>query len=131
MTVRKIVSRALFLDLQMNQLGITKDSFWSGDADTPSTRPYIVMRWADTQIGVGDSRQRNLVMWIHDAGNNYDKIDSILRRARSIITEIHGARTDTGWITTIDWLTDSGDLSDDTTHTILRTSTYNVIASGM
>lgn len=131
MTVRKVVSRALWTDVQMNALGVTKASFWSGDADTPEIRPYLVMRWGDTSIGVGDSRQRSLVLWIHDQGNNYDRIDTLLRRARNIITEIHGARTDTGWITTIDWLTDSGDLSDDTTHTIVRTSSYNVVASGM
>lgn len=131
MTVRKVVSRALWTDLQMNGLGITKASFWSGDADTPETRPYLVMRWGDTAVGVGDSRQRTLVVWIHDQGNNYDRIDAILRRARDLITDIHGARTDTGWITTIDWITDSGDLSDDTTHTIVRTSSYNVVASGM
>lgn len=131
MTVRKVVSRAMFLDGQMNADGITKDSFWSGDADTPSMRPYIVMRWADTQVGVGDSRLRNLVIWFHDAGANYDRIDRLLRRTRTLLDDIHGARTDTGWITAIDWVTDSGDLSDDATHTILRNSTYTVIASGM
>jgi hypothetical protein len=131
MTVRLIVSRALSGDLQMNSLGFNKDSLFSGDADTPAMRPYVVMRWGDTQVGVGDSRQRSLVVYIHDEGNNYDRIDAALRRTRDIITEIHGARTTTGWITTIDWVLDSGDLSDDATHTIMRTSTYNVVASGM
>jgi hypothetical protein len=130
-TVRKVIGRALHTDFQMNALGITKDSVFSGDADTPESRPYIVQRWAETTIGVGDSRPRSLVLWFHDAGNNYDRVDAMLRRARDILTEIHGVRTDTGWITTIDWVTDSGDLSDQETHTILRTSTYTVVASGM
>lgn len=131
MTVRKVIARALWSDVLMNGLGITQDSLWSGDVDTPVPRPYMVLRWQDTQVGVGDSRQRPLILWIHDKGNNYDRIDAIVRRSRDIMTEIHGARTDTGWITAIDWLTDSGDLSDDTTHTILRTSSYNIVASGM
>jgi hypothetical protein len=131
MTVRKVVGRALWSDTVLNGLGIVQTSLWSGDVDTPEPRPYMVLRWGDTSVGVGDSRQRTLVLWIHDKGNNYDRIDSILRRSRIIITDIHGARTDTGWITAIDWITDSGDLSDDTTQTILRTSAYNIVASGM
>lgn len=129
--MRDTIARALWTDSQLVALGITRESLVSGDADTIEPRPYMVLRWGDTNPGVDVSRQRSLVMWVHDRPNDYTRIDNIISRARNVLTSIVATRTSTGWVTAIDWLTDSGDLSDDATHTISRNSSYNIVASGM
>lgn len=128
--MRETIARALYTDAQMLALGLTPAGLVSGDADTVEPRPYIVLRWGDTNPGVDVSRQRNLVVWFHDRPNDYTRIDAMLRRTRAILTAISAQRTETGWITTIDWLTDSSDLSDDQSRTIIRTSAYNIVGSG-
>lgn len=129
--MRDTIARALWTDSQLVALGITRESLVSGDADTIEPRPYMVLRWGDTNPGVDVSRQRSLVVWVHDRPNDYTRIDSIVSRVRDVLTSIVATRTSTGWVTTIDWLTDSGDLSDDATRTIVRNSSYNIVASGM
>jgi len=120
----------VYNDAELNSLGITRDSINSGDVDTPSQRPYIVFRWGETNPGVDVVRQRSLVVWVHDRPNDYDRIDQIIKRIRDVLTSIAAQRTDTGWISSIDWTLDSGDLSDDISRTIIRTSTFNIVGSG-
>jgi hypothetical protein len=128
--MRATIARALYTDDILISEGITRQSVYSGDVDTPVQRPYIVLRWGTTNPGVDVSRQRSLVVWVHDQPNDYARIDRIIKRTRTVLTGIVARQTDVGWITAIDWLTDSDDLSDDGTHTILRTSAYNIVASG-
>lgn len=128
--MRKAIARAVYSDAELNSLGITRASIHSGDVDTPSERPYIVFRWGETNPGVDVVRQRSLVVWVHDRPNDYDLIDRIIKRIRDVLTGMIAQRTDTGWISSIDWTLDSGDLSDDISRTIIRTSTYNVVGSG-
>jgi hypothetical protein len=111
-------------------LGIGFDSLYSGDVDTPIQRPYGVLRWGDTSPGLAQVNERTLTVWIHDNPGDYRKIDDILARLRVLLEGISAYKTTRGWIAEIRWLTDSGDLSDDTTRTIARTSTYAIVASG-
>lgn len=131
--MRTYIAHALYSDTQLASLGVTREGTYAGDVDSPTQRPYLVLRWLDTSRGVGRSatKQRNLTIYVHDGYNDYTRIDAIVRRIRQVFESIAGARTATGWITQVDWLTDSGDLSDDTSRTIMRTTSYNVVGSGM
>lgn len=131
--MREYVARALWSDTQLMAEGVTRAGTYSGDVDSPTQRPYIVLRWQESTPGVGRSatKQRGLIVYVHDNYNDYTRIDRILRRIRQVFEAIAGARTENGWITQADWLTDSGDLSDDTSRTIMRTSAYNFVGSGI
>jgi hypothetical protein len=128
--MRTHVTRAVYDDTIMNGLAVTRDKIFAGDADSVGLRPYLVFRWGDTTPGMDVSRFRSLVVWVHDQPNDYSRIDKIISRLRDILTGMKAERTDTGWITEIEWVTDSGDLSDDISRTILRTSTYTIVGSG-
>src|SRR6266511_702474 len=131
--MRQYIARALWSDAPLGTLGITKAGTYSGDVDSPIQRPYIVLRWQEATPGVGrsETRQRGLIIYVHDVYNDYTRIDAIVRRIREVFEAIAGARTESGWVTQVDWVTDSGDLSDDTSKTIMRTTAYNVVGSGM
>lgn len=131
--MRQYLTRAVYGDSQLQSLGVTREGTYAGDVDSPIQRPYLVFRWQDTTSGVGrsDTKQRNLVIYVHDNYNDYTRIDGIIQRIRVVFESIAGARTATGWLTQVDWVTDSGDLSDDTSRTIMRTTAYNIVGQGM
>jgi hypothetical protein len=131
--VRDHLARTIYTDAQLTADGVTRAGTFSGDVDSPSMRPYLVLRWGETSPGVGRSlvRRRTLLIYVHDKPNDYTRIDRIIRRIREVFESMAGERTDTGWITQIDWETDSGDLSDDTSRTIMRTSAFNIVGQGM
>lgn len=131
--MRELVYQTIANDTQLHALGLTVDAVSSGDVDSPAERPYVVLRWGETTPGVDkDTRRvnsRNLVVWIHDQPGDYTRIDQILKRIRTVLIGLYAAQTSTGWLTGVDWTTDSSDLSDDVTGTIARTSAYQVIGS--
>lgn len=129
--MRAFIGRLLMNDGPLNALGINRQSVIAGNADTPEPRPYVVIRWQDTQPGVDVSRLRNVVFWVHDTGNDYARIDAIIARIRALMEGTAAVRTDVGWITTVDWTGDSADLDDDATRTIMRTTSYAVVGSGI
>lgn len=129
--MRAYIGRVVHQDAQINALGITKASYFSGNADTPSVRPYVVARWGNTAKGMDVSNQRTVTFWVHDTGNDYTKIDAIIARIRALMLVQWGVRTESGWITGVDWSGDSEDLADDVTRTIIRNTSYLVTGSGI
>lgn len=129
--MRAAIARLLWNDQAMNNLGFRRDSTFAGDVDTPEPRPYLVLRWGETSAGVDVSRRRVLTVWIHDKPNDYTTIDNAIKRIRQLFEAVAGLRTENGWVTAVDWLTDSEDLTDDGTNTICRNTTYTVVGSGL
>lgn len=127
--MRTRIRQALTSDAMLADLGL--NTVVSGDADSVQARPFINLRWGDTTPGMGPVQRRNLVVWIHDEPGDYDRIDQITRRIRDVLTGMYGVITEQGSIVAIEWVTDSGDLSNETRRTILRTSTYQVVGSGV
>lgn len=127
--MRTRVRQALATDPTLASLGLT--TIVSGDADSIQERPFINLRWGDTTPGMGPVQRRNLVVWIHDDPGDYERIDQITRRIRDIFADLYGVLTAEGSIVAIEWVTDSGDLSNETRRTILRTSTYQIVGSGV
>lgn len=129
--MRGYLAQLVWSDSIMNGHGITQESQFAGDVDTPGPRPYIVYRWGGALPGVDVSRVRTLTVWFHDHPNDYTRIDAMVRRVRSLFEATYAVQTETGWITDIRWTTDSDDLTDDGTRTICRTSTYTIVGSGI
>jgi hypothetical protein len=128
--MRTVIRSTIADDLGLRQLGVVPDAVYAGDIDTPPERPFIQLRWGGTAPGVGAVGVRQLAVWVHDAPNDYTRIDGILRRVRFLMSSLVGVVHDSGWLTQVDWNTDSDDLSDDGHGTITRNSTYTVVGSG-
>lgn len=128
MTVRETVFTLLTTDSELTDLGITADSVWNIEAlDNPDRRkPFVVTAWSTTpRPQHPGARRRDLLVWAHDEGADYTRIDAILERVRQILVGI----TDQGGITQVDWEGASSDLYDDGFRTITRNSGFRVIGA--
>jgi hypothetical protein len=129
--MRSAIGRAINTDPDIIALGMVPGAYFSGDADSIAARPYIVARYLDRSIGVGESRPQGVTFYVHDKPNDFTRINTLIFHIRRVLTNLGPKKTDTGWITQIDWLTDSGELSDDVTRTIVRQTSFTIIASGV
>jgi hypothetical protein len=130
--VKSVIGRAIHTDPQLNALGVTKDTFYTGDpaVDNKTLTIYVVARYLGRTTGVGESRPQGVTFYVHDRPNDFTRINAIIYRIRQVLTALGPQKTDTGWITQVDWLTDGDEISDDATRTILRQTSFSIIASG-
>lgn len=129
MTVRETVYQALSTDTELQALGGAAGvEVWNIEAiDNPERgKPFVVTAWSTTPRPVhSGARRRDLIVWAHDEGGDYSRIDAILERVRQILVGmIHQ-----GGISQVDWEGASGDLYDDGFRTITRNSGFRVIGA--
>lgn len=138
MTIRSYIFSLLTTDSVLNNLGFTVNNvFTSHDEDTPQSRPFMILRWGSTDVGLNDwdisigSNLRNLTVWVHDDPGDYGRIDQAVSRVRMALKSIHGAYTGSigQYIGQVNWNGDSDDLKDDIVGTITRNSSYTFVGS--
>jgi hypothetical protein len=134
MTIRSFVFSLLTADATLNSLGITANSvFTTHDVDTPQVRPMIVLRWGitDNVLNKSPMASRGLQVWVHDEPGDYERIETILRRVRTLLTSVSAANAGTNedWVTEIKWERFSEDLSDEDARTITRNGDFTITGS--
>lgn len=138
MSLRSFIFSLITADPILNGLGFTEqNTFTSHDEDTPQARPFIILRWGSTNVGLNDwdtgvgSNLRQLVVWVHDDPGDYVRIDQALDRVRTVLTLVRGTYTGTTgkYIGQATWNGDSDDLKDDIVGTITRNSSFTFIGS--
>ena len=130
--MRRLIYETLKTDTQLQALGVAPSAVLAGNVDTPPERPFINLRWQGTPsvpnvAGVGP---RFLTIWVHDAPNDYERVDNIIRRIKAIFAGLVGVRHETGYITVIEWTGDGEDGNDDGHGTVFRTTSHSLIGSG-
>jgi hypothetical protein len=123
----------------LQSLGIRNDGANVHQADTVDSlpiKPALVLRWGLMNPGVTEHAPVwagagwwDLAVWVHDEPGDFDRVDRIIERLKTILCGIAGARSVThpGWtLIQADWAGDSQDLRDDGYHTVTRNSTYRV-----
>lgn len=128
--MRQAVAQRLIDDVVLNGLGVDEDSLFAGDIDTVDVRPFVVLRWGSTSPGVSTVNRRVLTVWVHDTPSDYGRIDQIMKRVRVLLESMFAFPTENGWISEVEWVGDSDDLTDDGNQTILRQGNYAIIGSG-
>lgn len=134
MGAREFVYGLLTSDATLNTLGLGDQStFLSHDVDTPLVRPMMILRWQNTDPGVGAVNRRVLQVWIHDEKGDYTRIDAALERVRTVLTNVAGANAGAAnkWVTQINWNGDSDDLTDDEAGTFTRWGMYTLTGSAV
>lgn len=106
---------------------VNETSIFSAGAVTgrPDTTPFIVIRLGLTSPRVGDARECEGSIWVHDDPGSYDRIDNILNIIENVL--------DIGPVPEIkaiscEWTGRSSDFSDDVFQTITKNSTFNLIS---
>lgn len=128
--MRALVRLALIEDPILVGLGIVPLGVLTGDVDTPEQRPFIQARWNNTTPGIDVASRRDVVLWVHDTPGDYDRIDSVIRRIKTIMASLVGVPHSAGHLMVAEWTGDSADLTDDGHGTITRTTSFSVVGTG-
>lgn len=128
MTMRETVYALLSTDSELIALGINDTTVYNIEApDNPDRQtPFIVTAWANSSPRAAIRGPRDMLVWAHDHGGDYTRIDAILSRVQELLVAI----VHQGGISQIAWTGDSSDLYDDGFRTITRNSGFRV-NSGM
>lgn len=108
------------------------NSVLSGQADTPSQRPFINLIWGPRTVGLPRTRadRQQLTVWVHDRGNDYNRINRILSRVRTVLEALEGVEDpEHGHVTAVLWTGDSAELTDTGHGTITRNSSLTIVGS--
>lgn len=135
MSARDAVFTLLSTDLILKQeWNIDGDRIWP--AQTVDTAPrnghFLVLRWEETTVAPGGaSGSQVLTVWAHiskEESSDYTKLDAILKRVRTILTEaIHIEGAD-GVLTCTDFRGFSQDFDDPVFRTITRNAAFRIIS---
>lgn len=130
--MRALIYQAIIGDSTLNALGITDDSAFAVDVDTPQNRPFLQLRWGRNDVALAKTEigRRNLVIWVHDQPGDYTEIDSIIKRLRTLIPSLVPSSDAEGQLTAAEWAGDSEDLADDGHRTIARNISFVLVGSG-
>lgn len=128
---RAAVYEMISTDATLRTIGLADDAtFITSGTDSPDVitqRPFVVIRWEDEIPFAPGLATRNCTVWVHDDGQDYQRIDAILDRVREILTNPNHVVGDDGRsLTQADWRGASSDLYDDGYRTITRNATYQV-----
>ena len=120
-------------DAQLQSLGLASTAVYlAGTTDTPPERPFVALSWGNEQRGLSwDAKNgpRELTIWVHDIPGDYERIDAIISRIRTLLTtSLHVVGLDGYTLTQADWTGNSGDLQDDGHGTFVRTVGFTVVS---
>ena len=104
-------------------------SFQGVDTPTPD-KPFIVARWGTTEPGATFGRgPARLELWVYDRPADYTRIDAIIARIKTLLTNaVHVAGTDGYTLTQATWMGESEDLYDDVYERIVKTTSFTVVS---
>lgn len=130
--MRELLYSAIISDPVLNGLGITDDSSFAVDVDTPQSRPFLQLRWGRNEVGLSKTEvgRRTVTIWVHDSPGDYGKIDAIILRLRELLPTLEGQRDSLSFLIAAEWSGDSEDLSDDGHRTITRNTSFTLVGSG-
>lgn len=128
--MRTLIMQAIINDGTLNGLGITDESSFAVDVDTPQERPFLQLRWGRNGVGLDVATRRDLTVWVHDKPGDYGRIDSIILRLRTLLPGLEGTANGLGHLMAAEWTGDSEDLADDGHGTIARTTGFLLVGTG-
>lgn len=128
MTARATLRDLLALDTEMQTM-VSPDGWYAfGAPDTPPERPFVVMKWGETEPGLGVivPGSARVALWVYDEPADFARIDAVIDRAKRILDAAEHVIGLDGTITQADWVGDSEDFKDDVYECLVRTSVYRV-----
>lgn len=130
--MRTLVRTAITGDATLATEGVTAANVLAGDVDSFEGRPFLNLKWGVENPGIAlAATQTTLTIWVHDDGNDYSRIDRIIRRLRVLLTGIEGQVDEASGdrVSQVAWTGDSSDLSDTGHRTIVRQTSYTLNGS--
>lgn len=129
MSIRTKVYSALAESASLSSLGVTEDfifSNYSMDNAPSREKPFIIIRFEETNIQLAGRGPRHVSIWIHiprEVGTDFEQIDPILQ---VVHLEMMNLREDED-VTEVKFQGKSSDLDDPAYGTITRNIAYDVL----
>lgn len=132
-TNRDATAQLLMQAPTLRALGLPERAVFQADtAESPSVKPFLVLRWADEEERVGDSRVRPFDMWGYDEMGDYNRITKIVREAaRYLSDECFHVMSDLGSISQYVDRGIGGDLVDDGFDAVVKPYRMAAIGRGV
>ena len=87
-TNRDAVAQLLMQAPTLRALGLPENAVFQADtAESLPMKPFFVIRWADEEERVGDSRVRPFDLWGYDELGDYNRITRLVKEAARYLTE--------------------------------------------
>ena len=89
LTTRETIATILNTDTELRALGLAEDSVFQADTmESPSMRPFVVVRWLQEQPGLGSVSRRPFDLWWYGEEGSYDTIEKLGYTALRILGAI-------------------------------------------
>ena len=87
-TNRDSVAQLLMQAPTLRALELPEKAVFQADTlDSPSMKPFLVLRWGDEEERIGDSRVRPFDIWGYDERGDYNRITQIVREAARYLSK--------------------------------------------
>ena len=87
-TARDTVAQFLSQSDELRALGLPEDAVYQADtAESPSQKPFIVIRWGDTETKMHTSWVDPVDLWVYDDFGDYTRATKIAKAAARILVE--------------------------------------------
>lgn len=101
-TTRETIAMIINNDPQAMELGMPENAVFQADTiDSPTMRPFCVIRWMPERQGIGPVTQRPFDVWMYGAEGDYTILDRILYRLANKLMEQIAIPTESGMISQI------------------------------
>jgi hypothetical protein len=144
--VRTLIAQALKADSILQSLGVVPAAVLTGDVDTPQERPFINLKWGQSNAALRKTNTANnlVTIWVHDLPNDYSRIVAVLARVKVVLQAIEATQwtetspwstvdpnavSSSGWVYDARWETESTDLVDEGHGTITRWAVYAIMSN--
>lgn len=114
----------------LGAIGLHPDHIYAAGVDSPDGDLFVTIVFGNSDVGIGASKRTAVTVWVYDRDRDYLRIEAALKRIRALFEGVEAAKTVEGWITTIRWTGDSGDLADDVYRARVRNSDFIMVDSG-
>lgn len=135
MTMRGLVDSLILADSALTDL-VPQERWREGSSDneTPLT-PFVEYRWGPTTPSVtprSPVRSCTLTIYVHDKIGSYDRvINPIVDRLKTTLGDAGAVVAEGASLVAADWQDDGEDGYDDGHRTIVRTTRYRIVGTGL
>ena len=131
-TARETTAELLNNNPALLELGLPEDAVIQADsAQSPTQRPFIVLRWGDQQPGLGNYTRRPMTLWVYDEEGDPTRAERIGNKACEILKSHMQVKTDTGWILEFREMLQGADLFDEIFDALVIPFNGLAVASGV
>jgi hypothetical protein len=106
--------------------------FQADTAESPSVKPFLVIRWGDNEVKMGESWVDPVDIWGYDEMGDYTRITAIVKEAaRYLVQECLQVPTTSGRISQFLDRGIGGDLADDGFDAVVKPYRLGAVGNGV